>query len=67
MKSPYNIKHWSPVKKIPKSVDGWWNVLEWDDIDADEYGDNHIKLFYDVMNCFGTADLIPKDILFCEN
>ena len=32
------IKHWSPVKKIPKSVDGWYNVLEWEDVEADEYG-----------------------------
>lgn len=50
MKSPYKnilrmpvpaeplIKHWSPVKKIPKSVDGWHNVLEWEDVEADEYG-----------------------------
>ena len=38
MKSPYKIKHWSPVKKIPKSVDGWYNVLEWEDVEADEYG-----------------------------
>lgn len=37
MKSPYNIKHWSPVKKVPKSVDGWWNPTEWEDIEADEY------------------------------
>lgn len=39
MESPYNIKHWSPVKEVPKSIDGWGNVLEWEQIDADEYGD----------------------------
>lgn len=50
MKSPYkNIlrmpvpaeplaKHWSPVKRVPKSVDGWWNVLEWEYTEADDYG-----------------------------
>ena len=38
IKSPYKIKHWSPVRRVPKSIDGWWNVLEWDDIEADEYG-----------------------------
>lgn len=38
MESPYKIKHWSPVKKIPKSVDGWGNVLEWKTVEADEYG-----------------------------
>lgn len=37
MTSPYKVKHWSPVKRIPKSVDGWYNVLEWEDVDADEY------------------------------
>ena len=30
MKCPYNIKHWSPVRRVPKSVDGWGNVLEWE-------------------------------------
>ena len=35
MDSPYKVKHWSPVKRIPKSVDGWWNVLEWEDIDIE--------------------------------
>jgi hypothetical protein len=51
MKSPYKnilrmpvpaeplIKHWSPVKKIPKSIDGWGNVLECKDVEADEYGE----------------------------
>lgn len=37
MNSPYKVKHWSPVKKVPKSVDGWYNVLEWEDVEADEY------------------------------
>ena len=37
MESPYKIKHWSPVKKVPKSVDGWGNVVEWEEIHADEY------------------------------
>ena len=26
LKSPYKIKHWSPVKKVPKSVDPYQNV-----------------------------------------
>lgn len=37
LKSPYKIKHWSPVKKVPKSVDQYWNVIEYEDIEADEY------------------------------
>ena len=64
MKSPYKIKHWSPVKRVPKSVDGWYNVLEWEDVEADEYKDNHIKLFYDVMNCLSIIDTISKDIIY---
>lgn len=46
MTSPYKVKHWSPVKRIPKSVDGWYNVLEWENVDADEYGESgERKLF----------------------
>ena len=37
LKSPYKIKHWSPVQKVPKSVDPYWNVVEWEKIYADEY------------------------------
>ena len=37
MESPYKIKHWSPVKRVPKSVDPYWNVVEWEEIHADEY------------------------------
>ena len=38
MKSPYKIKHWSPVRRVPKTFDNWWNVLEFEEIEADEYG-----------------------------
>jgi len=37
LQSPYKVKHWSPVKRIPKSIDCWWNILEWEDIEADLY------------------------------
>ena len=36
LKSPYKIEHRSPVKRVPKSVDGWWNTLEWEEV-ADDY------------------------------
>ena len=32
MKSPYNVRHWSPVKRVPKSYDPYWNVTEWEEI-----------------------------------
>lgn len=37
MESPYKIKHWSPVKRVPKAYDQYWNPTEWEDIEADEY------------------------------
>ena len=39
MKSPYKVKHWSPVKRVPKAYDPYWNVIEWENIEADEYGE----------------------------
>lgn len=32
------VKHWSPVKRVPKTCDPYWNVTEWEDVEADEYG-----------------------------
>ena len=31
--SPYKIKHWYPVKKIPVGYDGWWNVTEYEEVE----------------------------------
>ena len=67
MKSPYKIKHWSPVKKIPKSVDGWGNVLEWEDVEADEYGIDSMKLYYMFMEYLRTLDSIPKNTVYMYN
>ena len=40
MESPYKVKHWSPVKRVPKAYDPYWNVIEWENIEADEYSDD---------------------------
>ena len=40
MESLYKVKHWSPVKRVPKAYDQYWNVIEWENIEADEYSDN---------------------------
>lgn len=63
MNSPYKVKHWSPVKKVPKSVDGWYNVLEWEDVEADEYkesgelssSDFFVQLFRNHKHSYGTV------------
>jgi hypothetical protein len=36
LKSPYKIKYWSPVKKVPKAYDPYWNVIEWEEIESGE-------------------------------
>lgn len=39
MESIYKIRHWSPVKRVPKSCDGWWNVTEWEEVDCDNFNE----------------------------
>jgi len=34
--SPYKIKHWSPVKRVPIAYDVWYNPTEWEDIESEE-------------------------------
>lgn len=35
MTSPYKVRHWSPVKRVPIAYDVYWNPIEWEDVSND--------------------------------
>lgn len=53
MESPYKIKHWSPVKRVPKSVDCWGNTIEYEEVSADEYADRQKMAMNDIFDFVG--------------
>ena len=35
MTSPYKVRHWSPVKRVPIAYDVWYNPIAWEDVSDD--------------------------------
>ena len=36
LKHAYKVRYWSPVKRVPIAYDGWYNPIEYEDIEDPE-------------------------------
>ena len=46
MTSPYKVRHWSPVKRVPIAYDVWYNPIEWEDVEQDNPEEKSLGLFF---------------------